>query len=79
MNISYENAKKLFDDDPQKVIDSIWESHWRNAKNINDITGLNNLLSNHKRLLNECPERNNGSNRQDIIRFIENKIQEVTQ
>jgi hypothetical protein len=74
--ITIEQARKLFEnnDNPQDVINSIWERHWNNAKNANSIMVLNNLLKNHIRLLNTLPERNNGNERKNIIEFIKNKI-----
>jgi hypothetical protein len=74
--ITIEQARKLFEnnDNTQEVTDSIWKAHWNNANNTNSILVLENLLKNHIRLLNTLPTRNNGTEREDIIEFIQNKI-----
>lgn len=74
--IDLEQSRKLFDneDNPQIVIDSIWKRHWSNAENNNEVSVLNNLLKNHIRLLQDHPESNNGKERENIIRFIEDKL-----
>jgi len=86
--ISFKEAKKLFEnnDDPQIVINSIWESHWNNAKNNNDITVLNNMLKNHVRIYNGEPSGNGfvcdadrSENRINIIQFINDKINKILQ
>jgi len=78
--ITIEQARKLIDneDNPQIVIGSIWARHWSNAKNNDDIIILNNLLKNHVRLFNECPELNNGKERENIIQFIQEKISKLS-
>jgi CRISPR/Cas system CSM-associated protein Csm2 small subunit len=74
--LSIEQCRELFNDEEQvqDTINSIWKSHWNNAKNTNDITTVKNLLTNHVRLFSELPERNNKNNRNDIIVYLQNKL-----
>ncbi len=79
---TFDQCRRLFEgldesSDPN-ASPAAWRFHWENARNAIESTVVRNLLKNHIRLLNDHPERNNGNERENIIRFLRNKLMEAT-
>lgn len=82
--ISIEEAKKLFEvftEPSDTVRSSIWDAHWRNARNAVNETQLLNMLKNHERLFEGKPsgsgfvcEPDHSDERTQIVKFIKNRL-----
>lgn len=80
--LSYEAARRLFDDDVSKAGESIWKAHWKNAKQATTLEQMINLINNHLRLYYGLPSGSGFSGPPDhseqrelIINFLGARIQ----